>query len=372
MAEFLVKGLVATDIEAELEKVGFDIAYRAKASDKFKYKTFKIFDLTLPQANILKQTALSFGADCGLHRDVLTSKIEKTDVILGGSYSQLKKICKKLEHQPFSLKLLSSCILNQLEISERKTRLVGIVNLTPDSFSNDGIKNPERAFEHIQALICDGADMIDIGAESTRPGALPVDVTEQIKRLEPVLLKTKNVSIPISVDTRSSQVAKFALENGAQIINDVSGMDYDPQMADIIAEYNAGIIIQHSLGIPENMQDNPNYKDVVEEVYKNLYKKVKFANTKGINNIIIDIGIGFGKTKEHNFELLNRIEEFYSLGLPVMVGLSRKSLLGIGDDDNALKDSLSAALAYPLMLKNIDYLRVHNVKLHKELLDLAR
>lgn len=372
MNNFNIKTLVTDNIEAELEKVGFDIAYRAKASDKFRYKTFKIFDLTLPQANILKQTALSFGADCGLHRDVLTSKIEKTDVILGGSYSQLKKICEKLEHQPFSLKFLSSCILNQLEISERKTKLVGILNLTPDSFSNDGIKNPEKALEHIQALIYDGADMVDIGAESTRPGALPVNTEEQIKRLEPVLKKIKNIPIPISIDTRSSQVAKFALENGAQIINDVSGMDYDPQMADIIAEYNAGIIIQHSLGIPENMQKKPNYKDVVEEVYKNLYKKVNFAKAKGINNIIIDIGIGFGKTKEHNFELLNRIEEFYSLDLPLMVGLSRKSLLGIDNGDNVLKDSLSAALAYPLMLKNVDYLRVHNVKLHKELLNLAR
>ena len=111
MNNFNIKTLVTDNIEAELEKVGFDIAYRAKASDKFRYKTFKIFDLTLPQANILKQTALSFGADCGLHRDVLTSKIEKTDVILGGSYSQLKKICEKLEHQPFSLKFLSSYIV---------------------------------------------------------------------------------------------------------------------------------------------------------------------------------------------------------------------------------------------------------------------
>ena len=140
-------------------------------------------------------------------------------------------------------------------------------------------------------------------------------------------------------------------------------------MYNVISGNNTKIIIQHSLGNPENMQDNPTYNNVVEEIYLSLLKKIELANSKGITDIIIDPGIGFGKTKEDNFEILNRIEEFYSLGYPIMIGLSRKSFLGIKENDNNIKDALSAAVSYPL-LKKVDYLRVHNVKLYKYLLNL--
>lgn len=369
MKEFTLKELVTKNIESELEKVGFDIAYRAKASDKYKYKTFKIFDLTLPQANILKQTALSLGADCGVHREVLTNKVEKTDVILGGSYSQLKKICDKLKHQPFSLKDLATEIESQLKYKERKTQLVGILNITPDSFSDGGIyMEQDQATKHLFQLIEDGADIIDIGAESTKPDSIPVSAREQIERLKPIFKEIPSLNIPISIDTRSSEVALFALDNGVRIINDVSGMDFDPKIADIVAKYNATIVIQHST---KNAEDRPFYNDVVEEVYLSLLKKIGLAKEKGINNIILDVGIGFGKSKTDNFEILNRIEEFYSLNLPLMVGLSRKSFLGINEPDNNLKDSLSLAISYPLLQKNIDYLRVHNVKLHRQLINSA-
>lgn len=368
MKDFVIKTLSTKDIELELEKVGFDLAYRAKASDKFKYKTFKIFDLTLPQANILKQTALSFGADCGVHREVLTNNIDKTDVILGGSFSQLKKIVEKLKQQPFSMKKLAEIIEKQLKIQDRKTKLVGILNLTPDSFSKDGLLDSKQATERLYQLVEEGADMIDIGAESTKPNSQNVSSEEQIKRLSLIMKELDKISLPISIDTRSSDVAKYALDNGVKIINDVSGMEYDSKMLDLIAEYNAGIVIQHSVGKAENIKI---YADVVEDVYKFLHKKVELANSKGINDIILDVGIGFSKTKEDNFQLLNRIEEFYSLNLPLMVGVSRKSFLGIENNDNALKDTLSLAINYTLMLKGVDYLRVHNVKLHRQLLDLV-
>lgn len=368
MSNFILKELTTPNIESELEKIGFDIAYRAKASDKFRYKTIKIFNLTLPQANILKQTALSYGADCGVHRDVLINKIEKTDVIIGGSFSQLKKICEKLKQQPFSLKLLAEKIESLLKSEERKTKLVGILNLTPDSFSNDGILNEKRAIEKLYKLIEDGADMIDIGAESSRPGSLPIEAKEQIKRLKLVTNEFKNISIPISIDTKNSEVARFCLDNGALFINDVSGGEYDNKMFDTVSEYQAGYIIQHSTGNAENKIE---YNDVIEDVYNFLNKKLEFAHSKNIKNIILDIGIGFGKTKEQNFELINRIEEFYSLKTPIMIGVSRKSLLGVENDDNNTKDALSAAISYPLILKNIDYIRVHNIKLHKQLLNLA-
>lgn len=368
MHKFVLKELLTNDIESELEKIGFDASYRFKATKKYQYKTFKIFDLTLPQANILKQTALSLGADCGVHKDVLTSQVEKTDVILGGSISQIEKICEKLKTQPFSLKFLAENILSNLNPQHRETKLVGILNITPDSFSDGGkYLNPDNARRHLFQLIEDGADMIDIGAESTKPGTSETSSKIQIERLKPILKNLPN--IPISVDTRSSEVADFALNNGASIINDVSGMDYDNKIIDIVTKYNAGIILQHSTSKTE---DRPLYEDVVEEVYLSLLKKAKLAKEKGANRVILDVGIGFGKSKENNFEILNRIEEFYSLNAPIMVGISRKSFLGCEEkDSNELRDSLSLALSYPLMQKKVDYLRVHNVRIHKQLINLA-
>ena len=158
------------------------------------------------------------------------------------------------------------------------------------------------------------------------------------------------------------------MENGATIINDVSGLDYDSELIDIVLKYNATIVIQHSIGNADNIV---NYSDVVEEVYLKLKEKVDFAKSKGVNNIILDIGIGFGKNKEQNLELLSRIEEFYSLKFPIMVGTSRKSFLDVKDCDNNTKDSMTLAINYPLMLKKVDYLRVHNVKLHRQLLNLV-
>ena len=338
MQEFVLKELVTQDLELELEKIGFDIAYRAKASDKFRYKTFKIFDLTLPQANILKQTALSLGADCAVHRDILIAKVEKTDVLLGGSFSQLKKIAEKLKLQPFSMKILAENIINLLDEKKRQTKLVGILNITPDSFSDGGLYfNCDDAIRQMYKLIEDGADIIDIGAESTRPYSIPVESSEQIDRLKPLFKNISNINVPISVDTRSAEVADFVLNNGAQIINDVSGLNSDPKMLDVINRYKAKIIIQHSTSRAENIVE---YEDVIDSVYNFLLSKINFAKEKGVVDIIIDPGIGFGKTKENCFEILNRIEEFYSLNLPVMLGVSRKSFLGIADSNNDLKDAM--------------------------------
>ena len=214
-------------------------------------------------------------------------------------------------------------------------------------------------------MIEEGADLIDIGAESTRPNAERIEPSVQIERLKLIIREISK--FPTSIDTRSSEVARFALDNGALVVNDVSGMDFDFKIIDVVSEYDAGIILQHS---SLRTEDRPVYKDVVEEVYLNLLEKAKIAQEKGVKNIILDPGIGFGKTKENCFEILNRIEEFYSLNLPIMVGLSRKSFLGLeNSNDNSLKDALTLAISYPLMKSNVDYLRVHNVKLHKQLLN---
>ena len=236
--------------------------------------------MTLAQANILKQVALSFGADCAVHRETITGNIEKTDAILGGSISQLKKISEVLEKQPFSLGVLGNIICEQIKKKERKTKLVGILNVTPDSFSDGDMLNPE---EHLLKLIDDGADIIDIGAESTRPGFKTIDAEEQKRRLKPIFdfIKSENISIPISVDTRDSNVAEFALNEGATIINDVSGLETDSNLSNVVAKYDAGIVIQHWIDVTQS-------KNFIDEIYLSLKNKSDIAKEKGIKNIIIE------------------------------------------------------------------------------------
>ena len=373
MNNFVFKEIKNKDLNKELDLIGFDKAYQLKFQDKMNYKNIKIFNLNLAQANILKQTALIFGADCAINRNVIIGNIEKSDVILCGSISQLRKISEKLISQPFKLKILAEQILDLLDNqTKNKTKLVGILNITPDSFSDGGLYlNKDLAIKHLLTLIEEGADIIDIGAESTRPYSTSVDTNTQIERLKPVLtfIQKENLKLEISVDTRDSNVADFALNNGVEIINDVSGFDFDNKMPDIIKKYDANIIIQHSKGDPSSMQNNPHYNNLIEDIFFNLKNKIELAEEKGIKNIVIDPGIGFGKTREHNLEILNRIEEFYSLKKPIMVGLSRKSFLG-NFDNNQDKDALSLALSYPLIKSGVDYLRVHNVKLHKNILNL--
>ena len=372
MNEFLLKEIINADYKKELDLICFDKAYQNKFQDKMRYKNIKIFDLTIAQANILKQTALIFGADCAVAKDTITGNIEKTDAILCGSYSQIRKIAQKLSSQPFKLNKLAQEIIEFLELEKHKTKLVGILNITPDSFSDGGMYlDINDAKKHLISLIEEGADIIDIGAESTKPYSTPTDADIQIERIAPILqfVQKENLTIPISIDTRDSIVAEFALNNYAAIINDVSVFYFYNIMPNIIAKYNATIVLQHSKGAPLDMQNNPTYKNVVEEIFLNLKNKINYAQSFGIEKIIIDPGIGFGKTKENNLEILNRIEEFVSLQYPLMVGLSRKSFLG-DLDNNLEKDALSLALSYPLITKGIDYLRVHNVKLHKNILNL--
>ena len=375
MHDFVLKEIVTDDLEKELSSVGFDKSYIKKACDKFVYKNIKIFDLTPAQANILKQTALSVGADCATHRETITAKVEKTDCILGGSLSQIEKIAGKLACQPFGLKKLGEMLLQRHEKKLDGCKIVGILNLTTNSFSDGGeFYEFDKAVEHLNEMINDGADVVDIGAESTKPYSEPVSDDMQLAKLVPVLeyIKKNNIMAAISIDTRSATVAQRCLELGADIINDVSGFDYDEKMPEVIAEFNAKVVIQHSKGTPQNMQDKPVYSNLMDEIYLGLKNKIDIALSKGIKreNIIIDPGIGFGKTREDNFEIIKRIEEFYGLGCPVMLGVSRKSLLNMPDADNFTKDIFTLALNSLAISKKVDFLRVHNVKINKKLVEL--
>ena len=374
MHDFILKEIINTNLSCELEDIGFDKTYINKACEKFEYKNFKIFEVSVAQANIIKQTALSVGADCATNKEVITGNADITDCILGGSVSQLIKIAQKLQSQPFGLKDLGLILSEKAtETHKSKTKIVGILNLTKDSFSDGGqFYDYTSAIAHLNDLISDGADIIDIGAESTKPNAKPVSDEEQLEKLLPVVKYAKEKNITVSIDTRSAKVAEECLKLGADIINDVSGFDYDILMPEIIAKYNAKVVIQHSKGTPETMQVNPEYSKLTDEIFLSLKSKVNLAISKGINsnNIIIDPGIGFGKTREHNFEIIKRIEEFYSLNCPVMVGVSRKSLLDMQDEDNSTKDIYTLAINALLIDKKVDFIRVHNVKLHKKLMDM--
>ena len=358
--------------------IGFDKTYAQKACKKYIYKNLKIFNLTVPQANILKQTALSVGADCATHREVITGKIELSDCILGGSVSQIMKIVQNLQFQPFGLKILGQKLLEQCEISQNteRTQIVGILNITKNSFSDGGkFYDFGSAITQLNKLIQDGADIIDIGAESTKPYSKGVSAKEQLEKLLPVLdyIKQQNIQTPISIDTRSSIVAEESIKAGALIINDVSGLTFDDNMAEVVAKYpNVKLIIQHSQGTPENMQEEPFYENLMDEIFTFLYNKVQFAISKGISkeNIIIDPGIGFGKLKSHNIEILNRWQELKSIGYPVMIGLSRKSLLECQQAMNEEKDIYTLALNSVLINQKIDYIRVHNPAIHKKLISI--
>ncbi len=377
MHDFLLKELSNTDLEKELENIGFDKTYTNKAKDKFQYKNLKIYNLSPAQANILKQTAISVGADCGTHREVITGKVDISNCILGGSISELRKIADKLQYQPFSLKYLGQSIKQFCKYSDsEKTKIMGILNVTKNSCSDGGkYFNFEDSVKHLQELIADGADIIDIGAESTKPYSQAISADEQLDKLVPIMkyIKSNDISVPISIDTRSAKVAQKCIELGANIINDVSGFDYDAGMVNVIADNpEVKIILQHSQGNPENMQNNPHYENLMDEIYFNLKRKVDFAISNGIKkeNIIVDPGIGFGKTKEHNVEIIKRWKEFKTIGCPVLIGLSRKSLLELQNSGNEEKDLYSLALGSILINEDIDYLRVHNVKIHKKLQDI--
>ena len=251
---------------------------------------------------------------------------------------------------------------------KRETLVMGIVNVTPDSFSDGGkFFSPEVAISHASELISQGADIIDIGGESTRPGAEQVSEPEELKRVIPVIekIRTDNPTILISIDTTKAAVAKHAVEAGADIINDVSGLSFDNNMTGIVESLYVPVVIMHMKGNPQNMQLNPKYKDIVNEILDFFKIKIKIAIQSGINRsmIILDPGIGFGKTVDHNFELLSRLNEFNVLELPIMIGPSRKSFIGITLDlppEDRVEGTAAAVSAG--VMNGASIVRVHDVK----------
>jgi dihydropteroate synthase len=247
-------------------------------------------------------------------------------------------------------------------------RLMGIVNVTPDSFSDGGLfLDPERAIEHGRELAAGGADILDVGGESTRPGAEPVSPEEELRRVEPViaaLASGTRAGPAVSVDTAKAAVAEVALDAGAEIVNDVTALRADPDLAGLCAERGCTVVLMHMLGTPRTMQDDPRYDDVVDDVKAFLAARIEAAVGAGIaeERIWIDPGIGFGKTVAHNVELLRRVVEVRDLGRPVVIGASRKSFLGrlTGRD---VADRIGGTIAANVLAlaRGADVLRVHDV-----------
>jgi dihydropteroate synthase len=255
----------------------------------------------------------------------------------------------------------------------RRPLLMGIINVTPDSFADGGrFLDPAAAIEHAKRLVFDGADLLDIGGESTRPNSQPVSAQEELDRVMPVVEAVcRQTTVPVSIDTSKAAIAQAAVELGAEIINDMTALQGDPQMLDVVRRSGAGVCIMHMQGTPSTMQAHPHYDDVVREVFEFLQKRRDDLVAAGIepSRICIDPGIGFGKTPQHNLELLSNCPRFHELRCPVLIGHSRKSFLRHLQSDSSF-DPVAATIGIScgLALQGVQILRVHDVAANKQAL----
>lgn len=383
--EIIIKNISNT-IENELQSINFDEAYIPVAVKKFKNKSFKLFNIKPAEANILKQLCLSLGFDCAVNRNAVTCKCDFSDCLINANEKQLLELIKKLKLQPFRLKEIAEKIsylfsepkalsIRDKNITKNSKLIMGILNVTPDSFSDGGkFYTLDAAINRAKEIISEGVDIIDIGGESTRPNAETVEIEEEIKRIIPVIkaIREFDKNIILSVDTRNFETAKLAVEAGIDVINDVSGLKNE-KLLDFVIKNNIPTIIMHSDKVPaQSSSETQNSEtDIVEEIYLSLYTKVEMLKKLGMKqeNIIIDVGIGFGKSPSDSFEILKRIDEFSSLNCLNLVGISRKSFISKTFDISD-RDLEQATLLYDafLLTKQVNIIRVHDTKSHIKML----
>lgn len=351
--------------------------------DKMILRLVQVDEIDNRGANILKQEMLSLGGDCALPHDAYDLISGKSKCIIIGNLSQYKKLIPKLKLQPFGLKDLANKLekilfpnkVTKTKIGNRifewgkNTYIMGIVNLTPDSFSGDGIYGDrfiDNALNYATLLVEWGADIIDIGGESTRPNSEDVSVKEERRRVIPVLKRmVKELDVPISVDTSKPEIAEEALHIGASIINDVWGLRRSEKMGELVKKYNVPVVIMHSIDGKGGKPPNNYYKDLVLDILEFFYERVNYALSLGIKreNIILDPGIGFGKGLKENIEIIKNINVFKSLGYPVLIGVSRKSFIGEILDlptIERVEGTISSVCAS--IERGVDIVRVHDVK----------
>ena len=372
------------EAKRELEAVGADPASHPIMAPKMCHVLIKVKDVDVKAANIIKQEMLAKGGEAAVAQWASTFTKPTTDVIMIGTVKQFRRVLKNFRIQPHGLKRLVepierilghyepnkqvlTCGRYELPLGER-TLLMGILNVTPDSFSEPGLfLDKNKAIEHARLMVDQGADIIDIGGESTRPGAEPVAADEEKRRVIPVIeALAGQLNVPISIDTSKADVAAAALEAGAAIVNDVTALAGDPAMASVCAESDAGLILMHMRGKPRTMQDNPLYTDLISEITGFLSERIGVAVNAGVarEKILVDPGIGFGKTPGHNLEIIKRLAELKSLGSPLVLGVSRKSTIGMvlgGLPVDERLEGTAAAVAIGI-LNGADIVRVHDVE----------
>lgn len=364
----------------EVATVQCDPAGAAIMSNKAVYKTIKVENVVNKAALILKQTFLSKGGEASVSRGTADYSSQYTDVLLSGSLKHFKHCIPQLKVQPWGLKKLAGELeaiiaadekfpqrsyklgAHTLSISPEKTLVMGILNFTPDSFSDGGkFNNLDAALKHAEQMINDGADIIDIGAESTRPyGSCKISAEEELERLMPVLEKVLDISsVPISIDTYKASVARETLKAGAHIINDIWGLQFDPEMAKVAAEYNAPVVIMYNQGEAEYQ------RDIMSHMLEFLRRSMQIGETAGIrsDNFIVDPGIGFVKKGSDNLVIMSRLDELKSLGCPILLGTSRKRFIGdILDAPPSDRVEGTAATVAVGITKGANIVRVHDVQ----------
>ena len=376
----------------EIEKVGADPASFSIFLEKSEIIPLKFLDLPSPGANIVKQEILSLGGDAVVHRNVVNCKVERSDIILLGTRKHYKMLVEKLKQMNyFELDTLrkelkrflsdggkrSILLRDGKTLSFDRTFIMGIINVTPDSFYKASRKmRIDEILKTAEKMLEDGTDILDIGGMSTRPGSDPVEIEEELKRVVPAIkaLKENFPDSLISVDTYRWKVAKEAIDAGADIVNDISAMRFDENMGKLVADTGVPVVLMHIKGTPKTMQENPHYEDVVKEISEYFEERINYALSQGISEkrIILDPGIGFGKRLEDNLEILRRIEEFKSLGFPLLIGASRKSFIGHTLDGAPPEDRLEGTLAVTAWccMRGVDIIRVHDVKENKRVLKM--
>lgn len=357
-----------SDAKAAVKTVGVYDDVNEVMAEKTLFEVLEIEGVKSPAANILKQVAISRGSDAVVHRDVITGDVDKSTVILPGTVRELKLISEELKKQPFGLSEIGDKILQILNSGSSMSSflIMGVLNITPDSFSDGGnYFDEDEAKERFAEIQKEGADIVDVGAESSRPGAKKLEVDEELSRLKDIFPLFENSSIPVSIDTYKSEVAEEALSNGAKIVNDISALRMDEKMPDVVRDYDARVVLMHMKGTPETMQKEPYYNNVIKEISEFFEERIEFCLSSGIDEdkIILDPGIGFGKRQEDNLTILSKLEEFTSYGFPVLIGTSRKSFIGkiTGEDVENRLDASIATAVYSY-LKGVSILRVHDVR----------
>ncbi|OPZ79585.1 MAG: Dihydropteroate synthase [Actinobacteria bacterium ADurb.Bin444] len=348
---------------------------------KALFRVVRLKGLDVRAANILKQEMLSRGGEVAISRDVYEMRGGEAECLVMGTASQFERLLPKLKEQPFGLRAVGESVAAALAhfdqrhptchaclASADRPMVMGVLNVTPDSFSDGGdYFDADAAIARAWEMVEEGADLIDVGAESTRPWSEGVGVEEELSRLLPVLRALGGeLPVPISVDTSKAAVASAALDAGARIINDITALRADPEMVAVVRDAGCPVILAHMKGTPGTMQEHPEYDNVVEEVYAFLAERLNWAVDQGVAeaNLLVDPGIGFGKSTEHNLALLRQLRGLRCLGRPVVLGASRKAFLGrlLGIEEpkeRSVGTLVTTALA---ALEAVDIVRVHNVR----------